>query len=54
MVLKTIIHGQMSDKIAFKLRPKKDQKLQSVLILKSVFFTTMPPGGGKKFVPQEI
>ena len=31
MVLKTILHGQMTEKIAFEVRIKKDQKLQNVL-----------------------
>ena len=35
--LKTILHGQMTEKIAFEVRPKKGKKLQKVLFLKSVF-----------------
>ena len=43
--LKTILHGQMTEKIAFEVRPKKGKKLQKVPLLKSVFLTTWPLGG---------
>ena len=54
MVLKPILHGQMTEKIASEVRPKKGKKLQKVPLLKSVFLTTWPLGGSKKIVPHEI
>ena len=53
MVLKTILHGQMTEKIAFEVRPKKGKKLQKVLLLKSIFLP-LGPSGGQKIVPHEI
>ena len=35
--IKTILNGQMTEKIAFEVRPKKGKKLQKVLYLKSIF-----------------
>ena len=54
MVLKTNLHNQMTEKIAFEVRPKKGKKLQKVPFLKSIFLTTWPLGGSKKIVPHEI
>ena len=54
MVLKTYLHGQMTETIAFEVRPKKGQKLQKVPFLKSIFFDHLAPWGIKKFVPREI
>ena len=48
MVLKTILHGQMTEKIAFEVRPKKGKKLQKVIFLKSIFWPLGPLGGQKK------
>ena len=53
MVLETLVHGQMTEKIAFEVRPKKGKKLQKVLLLKSIL-TTWPLGGSKKIVPHKI
>ena len=47
-MLKSILHGQMTEKIAFEVRPKKDKKMQKVLFLKSVFWPFGPLGGQKK------
>ena len=47
MVLKTILHGQMIEKIAFEMRPKKGKILQKVPLL-DTFLTTWP------LVPREI
>ena len=47
MVLKRILHGQMTEKIASEVRPKKGKTLQKVLFLKR-FLTTWPLGGEKK------
>ena len=33
----TNLHNQMTEKIAFEVRPKKGKKLKKVLFLKSVF-----------------
>ena len=48
MVLKMIIHGQMTEKISFEVRPKMGQKMQKVLFLKSVFWPFCPLEGQKK------
>ena len=48
MVLKTILHGWMTEKIAFEVRPKKGKKLQKVPFLKSIFWPLGPWGGQKK------
>ena len=48
MVLKTILHGQMTEKIASEVRPKKGGKLQKVPFLKSVFWPLGPLVGQKK------
>ena len=48
MVLKTILHGQMTEKIAFEVSPKKGKKLQKVLFLKSVFWPLGTLEGKKK------
>ena len=54
MVLKTILHGQMTEKIAFEVKPKNGKKMQEVPLLKSVFLTTWPFGGSKKIVTHQI
>ena len=46
MVLKTILHGQMTEKIAFEVRPKKGQKLQKVFFI--AFFDHLVPWGVQK------
>ena len=51
MVLKTILHGQMTEKIAFEVRPKMGKKLQKLFFL-SVFDHLVP--WGVKIVPHEI
>ena len=48
MVLKSILQGQMTEKIAFEVRPKKGKKLQKVIFLKSIFWPLGPLGGQKK------
>ena len=48
MVLKTNLHNQMTEKIAFEVRPKKGKKLQKLIFLKKHFLTTWPLGGSKK------
>ena len=48
MVLKTILNGQMTEKIASEVRPKKGKKLQKMLFLKSIFWPLGPLGGQKK------
>ena len=48
MVLKSILHGQMTEKIAFEVRPKIGEKSQKVPLLKSVFWPLGPLGGQKK------
>ena len=48
MVLKSILHRQKTEKIAFKVRPKKGKKLQKVIFLKSIFWPLGPLGGQKK------
>ena len=45
MVLKTILHGQMTEKIAFEVRPKKGQKMQKVFF--KLFFDIFPLGRSK-------
>ena len=52
MVLETL-HGQMTEKIAFEVRPKKGKKMQKVPFLKR-FLNTWPLGGSKKIVPHEV
>ena len=42
MELKTILNGQMTEKIAFQKRPKKGKKLQKVPFLKSIFWPLGP------------
>ena len=51
MVLKSILHGQMTEKIAFEVRPKKGKELLKVPFLKG-FVTTWPLWGLKKFKSQ--
>ena len=48
MVLKPILHGQMTEKIASEVRPKKGGKLQKVPLLKSIFWPLGPLGEWKK------
>ena len=44
LLLKSILHGQMIEKIASEVRPKKGKKLQKVPFLKKHFLTTWPLG----------
>ena len=48
MVLKSILHGQMTEKSASEVRPKKGKKLQKVPFLKSIFWPLGPLRGQKK------
>ena len=48
-----IIHGQVTEKIAFEVSPKKGKKLQNVLFFKA-FFDRLAPWRVKKIVPHEI
>ena len=48
MVLKTILHGQMTEKIAFEVRPEKGTKNAKSAFLKR-FLTTWPLGGSTIF-----
>ena len=45
--IKTLLNGQMTEIIAFEVRPKKSKKLQKVSFLK-VFVDHLAPGGSKK------
>merc|ERR1712112_681809 len=48
MVLKTFLHGQMTEQIASQLRPKNGGKLQKVPFLKIVFCNIASLGDPKK------
>ena len=49
MVLKSILHGQMTEKIASEVRPKKGKKLQKVFFFKAFFWPLGAFGGQKNF-----
>ena len=51
MALKSVLHRQMTEKIAFEVRPKKGGKWQKVSLLKSIFDHLAPWGFN---VPHEI
>ena len=53
MVLKTILHGQMNEKIAFEVRPKKGKNCKKVSFEKA-FLTTWPLGGSKKLYHMKL
>ena len=48
MVLKANLHNQMTEKIAFEVRPKKGKKLQKMVFFSKAFFDHLAPGGVKK------
>ena len=48
MVLKTILHGQMTEKIASEVRPKKGKKIAKSDFKKNIFWPLGPWGGQKK------
>ena len=50
MVLKSILHGQMTEKIALEVRPKKGNKIANSAFVKKHFSTTWPLGGSKRIV----
>ena len=54
MVIKRILHGQMTEKIAFEVRPKKGKKLQKSAFFKKHFLTTWPLGGSKKMYHMKV
>ena len=49
MVLKTFLHGQMTEQIASEVRSKNGGKLQKVPFLKIVFYHIAPLGDPKKW-----
>ena len=48
MALETLVHGQMTEKIAFEVRHKKGQIIAKSAFSKKHFLTTWPLGGKKK------
>ena len=54
MVLKTFLHGQMTEQIASEVRPKNGEKLQKVPFLKIVFCNIAPLGDPKKWSHMKI